>query len=751
MPMERLPDAPIDSAAHFGQNHRMRWLDKGLLRRTRETACSLLSAGRVSRGLLAAFCAALAYWALTWPVIAIDTDLWYHLAFGRQIVHEASIPQTLFYSFLEPRPVLVDYCWLFQVLAFGSHYCLGFFGLILLRAAMFTACLSLLWAFLTRSADLADRPILSAAVFALYALFLTPRFAVIRPFGFSYVMIAAFLLILEHRPRAAFALPFLAALWANLHGVEFPVLFLLCASYAAEILLRRWRGSPPDKEQTATLACLALSMTAVLWTPHGLRLLHSPYSASPLLNQLIVNELGLPRMDSFFSYQWAGLILPSGTAGNLLLGMAIVGALASLGRDVFRPAHLLLLAGAVCLLPRGHRFMYEGILLCLPMVCRCAAVIPSLRAWRLRPHPILSLAAVVVAAWTAFISMRGSFTARDHRYPLSHQGLPEGAVGFLKKAGRGGTVLNHPNQGGYLAWELYPKYSISSDMQGFLSPVTLLYEGAVAFMLPNVFDGLVRRYRPDHILLPASSRRFLREALSRATEYAPVFVDDAGILLTNGRSGPDIVERYRFKALDPFAFYTSTAPALPGSDPAALWEELRRLKGFFQEGAQVNYLLGLHALEAGDPGEALSSAETLLGHHPEREQGYRLKGEVLLRQGRFREAARWFARAIDKDESGDLSLVEKLAECHTRLGEHSRAYSEIVRLAPLLSPSSNLRSFAVTALKAGKYEEGLLWLEFACLNCPPGDAACRSELRATLASVGGGEDPPACRAPSRPR
>lgn len=44
------------------------------------------------------------YYLIRWPIVALDTDLWYHLNGGRYILENKSLPTTSFFSFISPPP-----------------------------------------------------------------------------------------------------------------------------------------------------------------------------------------------------------------------------------------------------------------------------------------------------------------------------------------------------------------------------------------------------------------------------------------------------------------------------------------------------------------------------------------------------------------------------------------------------------------------------------------------------------------------
>ena len=73
--------------------------------------------------------AVLAFGLLRWPIVPNDTDLWYHLNFGRRIATTFAIPSSAWYAFVPSRSDFVDYYWLSQCAMYGLQRAFGATGL----------------------------------------------------------------------------------------------------------------------------------------------------------------------------------------------------------------------------------------------------------------------------------------------------------------------------------------------------------------------------------------------------------------------------------------------------------------------------------------------------------------------------------------------------------------------------------------------------------------------------------------------
>jgi tetratricopeptide (TPR) repeat protein len=585
------------------------------------------------------------------PIMAGDTDLWYHLNAGRFILTRHALPHDSFFSFLAPPRVYDDYYWLFQVTAFTIYSWGGYLGLILLRTGVFGAALLVIGRYLF-GAEYRAPSFYGCLIFSLYALFLIPRYMLVRPHIISYLCIPLFICVLESRGKWLAALPPLAALWGNLHGVECPVVCLILGSYVAEQFLR------PRPDRQRFLAWAGLAMVAVFCTPLGMRIFK--LAAIPMdYNQVIVSEGHVPRLSDLTSLRIVGGMPALDSVFNLLLAVAGLCAIASVARRKPRLSHLLLLAGGLCLLTRANRFRYECALLMLPLI-KENPPFEREAAGRLFPGPVLAALLAALMAMPALV-LKESFVRRP-RYPFSSRGLPQGVVSFLRhvdggEPGRAARVWNIPSPGGYLEWMLYPRYLIAADMQTpFLFDDKDLYLTSESFFDCKLLGLAIRRYAPDFIMAPLEQTGFPK-IIGPFTDYIPVFFDDTAVLYANRKRRPDIVRTYAL-AEDPF----HVSRRFPAPDKALRDKPLppyvSRMLAIDPAGLNTHWRAAEFCARQGNFQEELSHAEAIIRNYPENHFGYLVKGHALRGLGRFAEALAALrlasARSAQAADEGDI-------------------------------------------------------------------------------------------------
>ena len=227
------------------------------------------------------------YYLATWPIVAGDTDLWYHLNSGRYILEHKSLPHNSFFSFISPPRAWIDYFWLFQVLVYGLYSISDYYGLIFFRTFLYGLTLVLILRLLLKH-PYAKTSILPIVLITLYIMLLTPRYQLIRPYIFTYLFIITFFSILEFDHKQIKYLPILAILWMNLHGIVYPLMLFIIFSYLIDDLVGHLKDKIPLQRKTFSyIIPMVLSMYAIFLTPHGLSLIGLPFIPTAYASQYI--------------------------------------------------------------------------------------------------------------------------------------------------------------------------------------------------------------------------------------------------------------------------------------------------------------------------------------------------------------------------------------------------------------------------------------------------------------------------------
>lgn len=662
-----------------------------------------------------------AYYLFQLPIFAGDTDLWYHLNGGRYIFENKSIPKDSFFSFIDPPREWVDYFWLFQVLVFKIYSFSDYYGLVFLRALIFFAIIFVVASyFLHKSHD--KRPYLYAATLVpLYILFLLPRYQLVRPHILTYLFIAVFLYIIEFKKKKVIYLPALAVIWMNVHGITYPIMLLIILAYLVEFFISHIKDKTRiEKNELYFIIPLIVCIAAVYCTPHGSKLTWMPFIPTGFASLYIV-ELGPMKWDHFLTFQIKTMIGSKITVFNLLFVISCLALIRHIFHQQKRLSHLLLFAGGIILLTKGIRFMYEFALLAIPVIKggMLSAQHGSVKSKTLKPVQITLLFLFIVAT---IYNIQSSFQGMP-RFPFSYRNLPAGVVTFLKTTKTGGSILNHPDTGGYLQWMLYPKYKIFMDMEvPFLFTNDDVYIAKSLFYNEIILNKVVMQYNPLFITASINDPQF-KDLMKSLPEYRIVFFDDHEVLFANKRHLPEIVEAYELKIIDPYILKHETSQFLGIiKEKPLLLQELLRINAVFNGSILVNQCIATLYIQKGEFDSALPYADAIVENYPELVTGYKLRGDIFQSLTMYDKALISYSEAIKRLNA--VEIHKEIGFVYLKQHKYAKAYNTLVHALNLYSPTTTYKDMyflIFSAIKANKNREAKILYEYIYKGVPPGD------------------------------
>ena len=200
-----------------------------------------------------------------------DTDMWWHLATGRETLAHGIVRTDVFSWTVRGMPISTDQ-WFGQVILWLSYLAGGWRGIAVLRVLLVVALITLVGLGAARAAT---RP-LALVLGIAPALLLTKAVWVDRPLLLGFVLFAALLLLLrDARQRARawtfIAIPIVIGLWTQVHGsfaLGVGLVVIACVEGALSDVTNR----------RAYIACAFASLAITLLNPAGLGVWTAPGS-----------------------------------------------------------------------------------------------------------------------------------------------------------------------------------------------------------------------------------------------------------------------------------------------------------------------------------------------------------------------------------------------------------------------------------------------------------------------------------------
>lgn len=685
--------------------------------------------------LITSFFLILVGYFITWPVVGYDTDLWYHLSGGRYFWQNGTIPKDAFFSYIAPPKSWYDYYWLFQAIVYKIFQFTGYYGLVALRCLLYFLTSLFICLFFVDRRESRTGLLIGLFVFIAYPIALTFREVLVRPYLFSFLFIVVFLYILELKRDKIWLLPFLGVLWCNIHGYEYPVMMLIVLAYLAEIFYHNLKKTlPKSGEEKLSRWMLILTIYTVFITPDIVELIQAPFSISygnALYQQLYVAELIPLQLSSLLSFSIFPLTNLLASLRNGLVLVTLGCFMICLYKREVRISHTLLLFASIALLMKYNRFIYEFILLSIPMIRHgLALLVKPLENRKGFFHRMAPGAMIIVLIVIPFLAYGAQLKNRPE-YPFTQANLPVGVATFLNEMNAGGSILNEPNTGGYHQWALDKKYKIYMDMQlAIFNDRDFAYVNN-ALSDENAFRSFIGQYDPAFISVTLK-RSYFPNFIRQFKDFRLVFFDDTEALYVSAKHFNHIAESYELKHIDPFQYMRIDYDSETRERLSLILDEAMKLRNLFPDGGIANAIIAKILIVNKQYEKALPYVDAIIRRYPDLHNGYALKADALFGLERFKEAAALYRTAVDKGNMINIDNVHTIYAAYIRLKEHKEAHRV---LSGAINPFNagaryqDIYKLGMSAAAAGKVRDAVNFLKIAEMKLPPGDAEYAKKIK----------------------
>ncbi|HUI93835.1 MAG TPA: hypothetical protein VLX68_16450 [Chitinivibrionales bacterium] len=457
----------------------------------------------LAAGLAAFFC----YFPIT------DTDIFWHLAAGREIIAQRHLLYTDPFAFTLASPRWIDLHWLFQLLVYGLFLLGGLKALIVFKLAAVAGTVTLL-CLAYRSGVYAWACSLLSAL-----LFYDARYLVCeRPVLITMLCIAAYIFLFENVRRGLnkrwlwLCVP-LQMIWTNSQGL-YPIGLFIIGAYAAEEVVGSARAAALSTDKPGSVLwnshslVLVLCLLSCLVNPYGISGLLLPFKLFSRIAPVAQNLYSLTISENVPLFSLTGFEAGYRTAVMVTAVAAI--ALFAVNWKKIRPAHAVLFLGFLFLAVSAVRNVLLYFIAVVPIVGYIVMDADGLHRFSFLPQKARHLASAGVAAASLllvvvpFINHYAVVAACPPGRVLSPFRFPEKIAAYLKADPVPGEMFNDIRYGGYLIWELYPRQKVFIDGRLVIRQPRFFAEYLSVCATPELFSFLEKKFNITHAILPSA-------------------------------------------------------------------------------------------------------------------------------------------------------------------------------------------------------------------------------------------------------
>lgn len=492
--------------------------------------------------LLIIVCSCMSAFFVYFPIT--NTDIWWHLAAGREIVSQKNFLYSDSFAYTLISPQWIDLHWLFQVVVYGFYIATGFKGLV------FAKCLvvGVLCFFTTTLNQSIQYKLFASAMFTLL-IFEVRYLVLVRPVIISLFCIIVFIYAFEKyriKRQSIFIWILLPVqiLWTNSQGlfVLGPIIALcyllgegsknIWKTWRLGELKERWFQSIP---WFLFIAVLVLSVSCMV-NPYGLDGVLLPLKLFGRIDPALKNIYAYNISENlpFFSLRGQEIHY----LYSMIATTAITLILFLLNYRKFNWSQLLLffVFCYLAVIAKRNILLYFVI---IPIVSGCNFNTLCREAGKGKKPKISSLYAIVTAGIISGLLIIGVaihiyvVSFYPHKTYLSPFRVPESIVEYLEKYPVSGNMFNSIRFGGYIIWKCYPDKKVYID--GRLIIRTPEYFSEYIGLLDNYekFMKAARQWDITHVIMPiAIFDRYTKLAVSlyKSNMWDLVFTDGGSVL-----------------------------------------------------------------------------------------------------------------------------------------------------------------------------------------------------------------------------
>jgi hypothetical protein len=492
------------------------------------------------------------YFLITFLKIPVHNyDFWWHLATGKHIVENQSLPHDDPFSYTSHEApstrklIILRGNWLAEVIFYKVYSVWEFKGIIILRSLLLL--LFLLFVFMNiKKQNVSD---LVALLFMASVFFIAKKTGAERPQLFTFIVFSFVYYLLEdfriNRSKKVFLIPLFVMVLSNMHPGYIVCLMLITLYLAGEGIRSFLSKDYKDGIFKGLLIVWVMTIFFSLFNPNGAEVLTRIFSIHDK------HTIGIVEFRSpFFLYGRKVLDINYSYIFFLLFSLLSLRYLRKTGI-----IHILLLVSFTVMSLVSIRYMIFYMCVSAPILARLFVNLKDERLFQKfsgflkTREPFMYVVACIFGIFLVFNALP-SFARYEYKADTVYS-APQDAADFLSNVELKGNMFNEYGFGGYLVWRLFPEKKVFIDGRSLEPSVYKEYQ-MVAYALESQdqsWEDIIKRYNISYIIMPSLQYQGtifpLVEKLFESEEWVLIYTDHLSLIfLRNDPENMSVIERF---------------------------------------------------------------------------------------------------------------------------------------------------------------------------------------------------------------
>jgi len=543
--------------------------------------------------LIAAFAVLVSVFTTT--KISGDDDVFWHLATGKYIVQNLSIPSSDIFGFATQGQKWIPFEWGWDVLTYLVFNAGGFVSLSILRTLIVLSVFSIIFLYFRKNK-------INVSLYVLFSFFLLLGILVrlsIRPHLISYLFIVLvisvllnYLLFDKYRKTILIVLPLIFLLWANMHmGVNLglAVFGIFVLTESVKYLKSGSKNNNGESKSKIKILLLSFTLSAIA-------MLVNPNTFSTFIYTFRHTQMDMLEQIN----EWKSPFR-SGTAANynvkiymFFLASGIMILFYSFKKKLFYPAFIYAFLGIYSV--QAIRFITDFMLgIFIFWIMSVSYLVEKIKIEKYLKYPAVKLIITAGLVFVIYGSYEGNFYKnylgnyyRDTGFGVNDRFFPKSMFDFIgreqiDKIGK--RPFNNLKIGGYFVWN-FPESKNFIDSRNLNDSIYLLYKN-IDLKKPG-FESAIDKLGFDYFMystpyLTVNAGEIEKNIVSflslNRDIWKLVYWDDRSFLFVkNEEKFKEVIAKYEYKYISPYnyIFAKEFFNEKYSSDNAAFINEINR-------------------------------------------------------------------------------------------------------------------------------------------------------------------------------